>query len=373
MDSKKLGFGLMRLPVLDEADRSKVDVETLRQMVAQFMERGFIYFDTAHRYHDEASEPAIRKALVEVYPRDSYILANKITLNYINSADEQEGFLKNQLAICGVEYFDNYLLHNMGAVSYPVAQALGTFDFLQQVKARGLAKRTGFSFHGTADVLEDILIAHPEVDLVQLQINYLDWDDPSIQSRKCYEVARRHGKQIVVMEPVKGGTLVNLPERAARLLREDAPHASLASWALRYAAGLEGVVTVLSGMSTPGQVEGNTRTMRDFTPLTHREQELLGQVVEIIRSQNAIACTSCRYCTAECPKSIAIPDYFDLYNNMTRLENHSYLANQTVYYMNLAKTHGKASDCIRCGVCEDNCPQSLPIRDLLDKVAAAME
>lgn len=241
------------------------------------------------------------------------------------------------------------------------------------MRDKGLVRHIGFSFHGTAEVLEQILQDHPETELVQLQINYLDWEDPNIQSRKCYEVARKYGKEIVVMEPVKGGTLVNLPEEAAALLRQADPSASLASWAIRFAAGLDGVLTVLSGMSSPEQLEDNTGYMEQFQPLSSDEIHLLEQVAEVIRSKAEIACTNCRYCTTECPKQIAIPDYFGLYNNMKRLKNTGYTANQKVYYANLAKTHGKASDCIRCGLCEKNCPQRLPIRGLLETISREME
>ena len=370
---KKLGFGLMRLPLLDESDRSTVDVETMKGMVDRFLERGFTYFDTAHRYHDEASEPATRKALTERYARDQYVLTNKITLNYIHRQEEQEPFLRRQLEICGVDCFDNYLVHNMGASWYPMAERLGTFQFLREMRDKGLVRHIGFSFHGTAEVLEQILQDHPETELVQLQLNYLDWEDPNIQSRKCYEVARKYGKQIVVMEPVKGGTLVNLPEEAAALLRQADPAASLASWAIRFAAGLDGVLTVLSGMSSPEQLEDNTGYMERFEPLSSNEIRLLERVAEVIHSKAEIACTNCRYCTTECPKQIAIPDYFGLYNNMKRLKNTGYTANQKVYYADLTQTHGKASDCIRCGLCEKNCPQRLPIRDLLETVSEALE
>jgi predicted aldo/keto reductase-like oxidoreductase len=261
----------------------------------------------------------------------------------------------------------------MGAVWYPLAEKFGTFDFVKRMRDTGYARHIGFSFHGTSDVLERILQAHPETEIVQLQINYLDWEDTNIQSRKCHETARRYGKQIVVMEPVKGGTLTNLPEEAAVLLKEADPQASLASWAIRYAAGLPGVLTVLSGMSTQEQVEDNTGYMRDFQPLTEEEQGLLVKAASVIRSKTAIACTNCRYCITECPKNIAIPEYFDLYNNMKRLENTSYLYNQTVYYANLVQSYGRASACIQCGVCERNCPQNLPIREILKEVASAME
>lgn len=364
---------MMRLPVFDENDRSTVDVEEVKKMVDFYMERGFTYFDTAHRYNDEMSEPAICEALVKRYPRDSYVLTDKITLNYIKKAEDQEPFFKKQLEICGMDYFDNYLVHNMGSAWYPAAQRFGTFEFIKRMKEEGYVRHIGFSFHGTADVLEQILLDHPEVEIVQLQINYLDWKDVGIQSQKCYEVAQKHGKSVVVMEPVKGGTLINLPDEVQEMFSEYRPKASLASWAIRFAASLDGVLVVLSGMSTLGQVEDNTSYMQDFTLLSAQESAMLEKAAEIIRSQTAIACTACCYCTTECPKKIAIPDYFELYNNLKRLKNTSYLSNQTVYYANLIQAHGKASDCIQCGLCEKNCPQHLQIRDLLQDVSLAFE
>jgi predicted aldo/keto reductase-like oxidoreductase len=337
------------------------------------MERGFTYYDTAHRYNDEASEPAIREALVNRYPRDSYELTNKVTMFYIKKPEDQEPFFKKQLSICGVDYFDNYLIHNIGASSYPQVKKYGTFNFIKRMHDEGYARRIGISFHGTADVLESVLKAHPEIEIVQLQINYLDWDDANIQSRNCYEVSMKYSKRIVVMEPVKGGTLVNLPDEAIAILKEANPKASLASWAIRFAAGLDGVYTVLSGMTTQDHVEDNTGYMQDFQALTEQEEKLLEKVSVVIRAKSAIACTDCRYCTPECPEKIAIPNYFGLYNNMKRLKNTEYMSNQTVYYSNLTKSSGKASDCGQCGLCENSCPQHLPIRDLLAKVATVME
>jgi predicted aldo/keto reductase-like oxidoreductase len=370
---KKLGFGMMRLPVLDEKDRSTVDIEEVIKMVDLYMGRGFTYFDTAHRYNDEMSEPVLCEALSKRYPRESFILADKITLNYIKKAEEQEPFLKKQLETCGVDYFDYYLIHNLGPAWYPAAQRFKTFEFIKKMKDEGYARHIGFSFHGTADVLEQILRDHPETEIVQLQINYLDWKDGGIQSQKCYEVARKHGKPVVVMEPVKGGSLVNLPNEVQEMLRYYNPEASLASWAIRFAASLDGVFMVLSGMSTREQVEDNTGYMKDFHPLSSSELAVLEKAAAIISSQTAIACTACYYCTTECPQNIAIPDYFGLYNNMKRLKNTGYMYNQTVYYTNLIQTHGKASDCVRCGLCEKNCPQHLKIRDLLQDISEALE
>lgn len=370
---KKLGFGFMRLPLLDEQDRSKVDLEQVKKMVDIYMERGFTYFDTAHRYHDEMSEPTLREALVKRYPREGYILTDKITLNYVKKTEDQESFFENQLKICGVEYFDNYLVHNMGSVWYEAARKFGTFEFIQRMKEKGLVKQTGFSFHDTPEVLEEILNDHPEIDIVQLQINYLDWKDEGIQSKKCYEIARKHGKSVVVMEPIKGGNLIQVSDKVKTLLNEYNPDASLASWAIRFAASHDGILAVLSGMSSLEQLEDNTSYMQDFKPLTNGEFELLKKAAEIIRSNTAIACTNCRYCTTECPKKIAIPDYFALYNNMKRLHNVGYVVNQQNYYINLTQTYGKPSDCIKCGVCEKNCPQHLKIRNLLEQISEVFE
>ncbi|EHI99169.1 aldo/keto reductase [Clostridium sp. DL-VIII] len=370
---KRLGFGFMRLPLLDEQDRSKVDLEQVKKMVDIYMERDFSYFDTAHRYHDEMSEPTLREALVKRYPRESYVLTNKITLNYIKKSEDQGLFFQKQLKICGVDYFDNYLVHNMGNNWYKYAKKLGTFEFLQRMKEKGLVKQTGFSFHDTPEVLDEILNDHPEIDIVQLQINYLDWEDGGIQSKKCYEIARKHGKSIVVMEPIKGGNLIQVPDEVKTLLNAYDPEASLASWAIRFAASHEGIFTVLSGMSSLEQLEDNTRCMQDFKLLTNEEFELLKKAADIIRSNTVIGCTNCRYCTTECPKSIAIPDYFAIYNNMKRLDNVGYVVNQKNYYMNLIQTYGKASNCIKCGICEKNCPQHLKIRNLLEDIAEAFE
>nr|WP_144005432.1 aldo/keto reductase [Clostridium sp. DL-VIII] len=373
MKMKRLGFGFMRLPLLDEQDRSKVDLEQVKKMVDIYMERDFSYFDTAHRYHDEMSEPTLREALVKRYPRESYVLTNKITLNYIKKSEDQGLFFQKQLKICGVDYFDNYLVHNMGNNWYKYAKKLGTFEFLQRMKEKGLVKQTGFSFHDTPEVLDEILNDHPEIDIVQLQINYLDWEDGGIQSKKCYEIARKHGKSIVVMEPIKGGNLIQVPDEVKTLLNAYDPEASLASWAIRFAASHEGIFTVLSGMSSLEQLEDNTRCMQDFKLLTNEEFELLKKAADIIRSNTVIGCTNCRYCTTECPKSIAIPDYFAIYNNMKRLDNVGYVVNQKNYYMNLIQTYGKASNCIKCGICEKNCPQHLKIRNLLEDIAEAFE
>lgn len=370
---KKLGFGMMRLPVFDENNRSTVDVEHTQKMVDLFMESGFNYFDTAHRYNDEMSEPVIKQTLTSKYNRNEYILTNKITLNYLKEESDNMPFFEKQLEICGVNYFDNYLIHNLGAAAYEKSENLKLFEFIQGLKEKRLVKKTGFSFHDNAEVLEKILTEHPEVDIVQLQINYLDWEDSGIQSKLCYEVARKHGKEIKVMEPLKGGSLIHLPQEAIDIMKEDMPNASVAEWGIRFAASLEGVSTVLSGMSTLEQIEDNISYMKDFEPLSEKNLETLSKVVEIVHSKALIPCTGCRYCVTECPQHIAIPEYFALKNNLDSIKNVSYFATQSSYYGNLTKTHGKAGDCVECGTCEENCPQHIKIRDMLKQVSAVFD
>lgn len=368
----KLGFGFMRLPVTDPNNPASVDIDLLKQMVDMYITRGNSYFDTAFRYCDFASEPALKATLTSRYPRSAYELTNKITMNFVDSEDAQEPYFHNQLERCGVDYFDNYLIHNMNADSYPKAKQLHTFEFVQRMKAEGLCRRTGISFHGTPDLLEQILKDHPEIELVQLQLNYVDWDDAGVQSRRCYEICMAHGKIVLVMEPVKGGNLANLPYEAAGLLKEVHPEWSQAEWAIKFAASLPGVYRVLSGMSTLEQVEDNTAYMQCFEPLSKEETELCAKAASIFKSNTAIACTGCRYCEGDCPRNIAIPNYFALYNEEKRASV-NYVHASTFYYKAMIQTRGKASDCIECGQCEQGCPQNLPIRECLRQVAETFE
>ncbi len=363
----------MRLPILDANDRSTVNLPEMMRMVDRFIQSGFNYFDTAHRYHDEASEPSIKVALTERYPRDSYEITNKVTMNYIRSKKDLMPFFQKQLELCGVTFFDNYLAHNMGESFYPLAIQYEVFDFLRELKRCGFVRRTGFSFHGSPEMLEQILTEQSDIDLVQLQINYLDWNDVAYRARESYEIARKFNKPIVVMEPIKGGTLVNLPLEAAAMLRSRDSQADFASWALRFVASLPGVYRVLSGMSSVEQMVSNIETMQNFTPLNDEEMAFMEQVATAIRKGGAIGCTNCRYCTTECPKNIPIPDFFALYNNMELLENKTYLRNQIVYYNNLIRKHGRAADCIECGLCEKNCPQHLPVRNLLKSISRTFD
>ena len=291
---------------------------------------------------------------------------------FLKTEEDQERIFGEQLEKCGVAYFDYYLLHNLNVMNYRIAERLDSFGFIARKKAEGRIRRIGFSFHDSAALLDEILTAHPETEFVQLQINYLDWDNESIQSRKCYETARRHGKPVVVMEPVKGGALAQVPPEAELLFRSVRPDLSPASWAIRYAASLDGVAMVLSGMSSPRQMADNISYMREFQPLTPDEHDAIARAVQIINRSIAIPCTACRYCVAGCPRRIAIPEYFALYNADRQSLNNGFSV-QGVYYANLTQHHGKASDCIGCRKCEKSCPQHLGIVEGLRKVAETFE
>lgn len=371
---KKLGFGLMRLPSLDANDPSKIDIEQVKQMVDTFIERGFTYFDTALMYCGFASESAVKEALVSRHPRDSYTLATKLHAGFIKTEEDRDRIFNGQREKTGVEYFDYYLLHGIDSGMLSTYENLRCFEWLLEKKAAGLVKHAGFSFHDNAELLDEILTKHPEMEFVQLQINYLDWESEWIQSRKCYEVCVKHNKPVIIMEPVKGGTLANLPEEAEALVKGMDPNMSASSWAVRFTASLPNVMMVLSGMSNIAQLEDNTSYMREFKPLTEQETNTLFKVAEIINSQIAIPCTGCSYCTEGCPMNIAIPQYFSIYNEDMRenLEEKGWTVNFTNYNL-LSNKFGKASACIECGQCEEVCPQHLPIIENLKAVAAHYE
>ncbi len=374
MNTKKLGFGLMRLPTLSEGrdDPMKqfdIDLEQMKQMVDLFLEKGFTYFDTAWMYCKFNSEKAVKAALVDRHPRESYTLATKLHSGFFNSLEDRDKIFNQQLEKTGAGYFDYYLLHGIERGSYPHYEKFDCFNWLRDKKAQGLVKHMGFSYHDNAQLLDEILTKYPDMEFVQLQINYLDWESQWIQSRACYETACRHNVPVIVMEPVKGGTLAQLPEEAEKLFKAKDPQASAASWAVRFAASLPNVMMVLSGMSTLEQMRDNLSYMEDFKPLTEEEKALCFKAGEIVNGQIAVPCTGCSYCTEGCPMKIAIPQYFSLYNeDMREAASKGWTINLT-NYSQLTKTHGAAGACIQCGQCEEVCPQHLPIIETLQKVS----
>lgn len=363
---KNFGFGCMRLPMLPDGE---VDIEETKKMVDLFIESGFNYFDTAHGYLGKRSEAAVKAALTSRYPRESYILTDKLTGHFFDSEDGIRPLIDKQLDICGVDYFDFYLMHAQNRDVYEKFKRCRAYETAFELKKEGKVRHVGLSFHDTADILDKILTEYPDIEVVQIQFNYLDYDDPAIESRKCYEVCLKHDKPIIIMEPVKGGNLINLPDEAKALL--DGAGVSPANLAVRFAASPKNVFMVLSGMSNVEQVKDNVSFMRDFIPLDDREYELARESARIIRSQNLIPCTACHYCTDGCPMKISIPDLFACYNIKRQFPNNW---NARYYYDKVYTAHGgKASECIGCGQCEAACPQHLEIRELLAKVAETFE
>lgn len=361
----KFGFGCMRLPM----NGGEVDYAEFNRMIDYYMDAGFNYFDTAHGYLDGKSETAIRDCLTARYPRESYILTDKLTNTYFKSEAEIRPFFESQLEATGVEYFDYYLMHSQTAETYEHFIACNAYEVVKALKAEGKVRHMGISFHDKASVLDKILGEHPEIEVVQIQFNYVDYNSPSVESRKVYETCRRYNKPVLVMEPVKGGALVRLPEKTKEIFAAIDAQASPASFAIRFAASFDGMFKVLSGMSDMEQMRDNVATMRDFKPFSPAEYEAVDKVCAILNELGGIACTACRYCTAGCPKHILIPDLFGCYNSKKQFNDW----NSNFYYGLHTRENGKASDCIGCRQCERICPQHLPITSLLKEVAATFE
>ena len=367
--TKKLGFGLMRLPVLGGSDEA-IDLEQVNQMVDHFLEQGFTYFDTAYPYHMGYSERVVKRALVERHPRESFLLADKMPIFRINAPEDVPATFEEQLEKTGAGYFDFYLLHAMGADRMKTVRECKAWEYLLEEKKRGRIRRLGFSFHDTPEVLDSMLTELPEAEFVQLQINYADWEDKGVQSRRCYEVAQKHGKPVIVMEPIRGGSLASEKAVFAPMLREADPEASLASWALRYVAGLPGVAIVLSGMSTLEQLQQNTALFNTMKPLTEKEQALLAEAADMLRAAGTVPCTGCKYCVEGCPAEINIPAILDLLNEYARFGS---LESAKRSYGFRTRGKGLASACVNCGQCLNVCPQHIESAVYMEKAAELFE
>jgi len=359
---KELALGMMRLPV--NADK-KINANQTIKLVDHFLEQGFRKFDTAELYHDTQSEHAIREFIVKRYDRNAFEVADKLSSWRIPKDSSAEQFFQKQLQVTGLEYFDRYLFHSMEERLYPEAVEKRYFDFIFEKKAQGLVREAGFSFHGKPELLDKVLTEYPEVDVVQLQIHYIDWDNPSIRSGECYEIARKHGKKILIMEPVKGGLLANLSPQAAHILKTAAPDASIASWAIRFAAGLEGVDTVLSGISTMEQMQDNVAVMKNFQPLSDDELQVLGQVRALLNQNPRVECTGCGYCLPACPMELPIPGFISLLNNVKIFGDLPQIRNS----YKICSSRHRADECVNCGCCTDVCPQHLDIPHHLASLA----
>lgn len=368
-----LGMGMMRLPLLDENDFTNIDYEQVNKMVDTYMDAGFNHFDTAFVYHEGIGEQAFKKCVVERYPRESFKIATKLPLFVITEESQLEPIFEQQLNNCGVEYFDYYMLHNVSGFTETAWKNVDLYSFIEKKKQEGFIKHIGISTHGDAEFLEEILFDHPELEFVLLQINYLDWEDEGIESRKCFEVAKKYDKEVMIMEPYKGGFLADVPEEAEKLMKEYNPDKSVVSWAMRFVANLDASV-VLTGASSLEQIENNIQEFNNADPLNDEELKIIEEVSEIINSNITVDCTKCRYCVDSCSEDIDIAKLFDLYNKHKLLgrDDWTQFGNAYLNYSKLPDV-GIASDCIECEVCLEECPQQINIPKVLKDVAKAFE
>lgn len=362
----KLGFGFMRLPMIGE----EIDMEQTKEMVDLFMSKGFSYFDSSWGYNGGKSEEAMKAAIVDRYPRESFQIATKCPVWIVKTKEEAQNMIWTSLERTGAGYIDYYLLHNLGDSRTKFFDDYGMWEYARELKEKGVVRHIGFSIHDNAEALDKVLTEHPEAEFVQFQLNYDDWESPTIQARKCYEVALKHQKPIIVMEPVKGGLLANPVENIRKIFEEANPNASLASWAIRYAASLDNIITVLSGMSTMDQVRDNVSFMEDFKPLSKEEQAVIEKAQKALREIPNIPCTACQYCVKGCPQDIRIPNVFATYNRKLVYND---LASAKSRYGLETRMNGKASDCIACGNCEMVCPQHINIIENLKIIAGEFE
>ncbi len=369
----KLGMGMMRLPLIDENDFTSIDYEQVNKMVDTYMDAGFNHFDTAYIYHEGKSENAFKKSVVERYPRDAYKIATKMPLFIISEESQLEPIFAEQLENCGVDYFDYYMLHNVSGFTETAWKNVDLYSFIKNKKEEGFIKHIGLSTHGNAEFLEEILLTHPELEFVLLQINYLDWEDEAIESRKCLEVAKKYNKPVMIMEPYKGGFLADVPEEAEKLMKEYNPNRSIVSWAMRFVANLDACV-VLTGASSLEQVENNIEEFNNADPLNEEEYKILEEVSNIINSNITVNCTKCRYCVDTCPADIDISKIFDMYNKHKILgrEDWSQAGNAYLNYSKLPNV-GIASDCVECGSCIEECPQQINIPEVLKNFKETFE
>jgi len=370
----KLGMGMMRLPLVDENDQTSIDMEQVNKMVDLYMDAGFNCFDTAFVYHEGVGEAAFRESVVKRYPRDSFKISTKLPLFVITEESQLEPLFAQQLENCGVDYFDYYMLHNVSGFTENAWKNVDLYSFIQKKKEEGYIKHIGISTHGNAEFLEEILFEHPELEFVLLQINYLDWDDEGIESRKCWEVARKYNKKVMIMEPYKGGFLADVPEDAEKLMKDYNPDRSVVSWAMRFVANIDDVCVVYTGASNFEQLESNIEEFKNADPLNDEELAILDEVSEIINSNITVDCTKCRYCVDSCTEEIDIAKIFDLYNKHKLLEKEDWTQFGNAY-LNYSKLDGVgiASDCIECENCIEECPQQINIPEVLKDVAKTFE
>ena len=370
MNDFKLGFGFMRLPLTND-NSSEIDYEKVNELVDCFISNGGSYFDTGYNYHNGKSEEAIRKCIIERYPRDKVQIADKMPIYSMNLNDKPETIFNTQLERCGVEYFDYYLVHNTANIFYNgIAKKLKVFDFIRDVKEQGLIKHMGISHHDTPEVLKQVLDENPDIEFVQLQINYVDWLNHSVEAKECYELVEDYGMDVFVMEPLKGGNLINVPENVNNLFKSYNQESPV-NWALSYVLNLNSVKMVLSGMSELKHIKENSEVIKNFNGLNKDELNIISQAREMINDSIAIPCTYCDYCADHCPKSIPISKYFSIYN-----DEKSSTVNQQLnylYYSNYAEKYAKASECIKCGSCEKVCPQHIQISEKLENVSDLFE
>lgn len=370
----KLGMGMMRLPLVDENDQTSIDMEQVNKMVDLYMDAGFNCFDTAFVYHEGVGEAAFRESVVKRYPRESFKISTKLPLFVITEESQLESLFAQQLENCGVDYFDYYMLHNVSGFTENAWKNVDLYSFIQKKKEEGYIKHIGISTHGNAEFLEEILFEHPELEFVLLQINYLDWDDEGIDSRKCWEVARKYNKKVMIMEPYKGGFLADVPQEAEKLMKDYNPDRSVVSWAMRFVANIDDVCVVYTGASTLEQLENNIDEFKNADPLNDEEMEIIKEVSDIINSNITVDCTKCRYCVDACAEEIDIAKVFDLYNKHKMLEKEDWtqFGNAYLNYSKLPDV-GIASDCIECEACIEECPQSINIPEVLKDVAKTFE